>query len=147
MEAAVLSRAADGRRGDHGRGGGRLPAQGRPPTTKLHKADGLPDLVLEPTPDILAELGDGAGGRARCWSGSRPRPTRWPSGPRAKLAAKGVDLMVANDVSAPGVGFDHDTNAVTIFGADGTVTTVPLCIKDAVAEAVLDRVCALLSAS
>ena len=39
----------------------------------------------------------------------------------AKLAAKGVDLMVANDVSAPGVGFDHDTNEVTIFGADGSV--------------------------
>jgi phosphopantothenoylcysteine decarboxylase/phosphopantothenate--cysteine ligase len=65
----------------------------------------------------------------------------------AKLAAKGADLMVANDVSAPGVGFDHDTNSVTIFGADGTVSTVPLCSKDAVAEAVLDRVCALLSAS
>jgi phosphopantothenoylcysteine decarboxylase/phosphopantothenate--cysteine ligase len=63
-----------------------------------------------------------------------------------KLAAKGVDLMVANDVSAPGVGFDHDTNAVTILGADGTVTEVPLARKHAIADAVFDRVVALLSA-
>ena len=62
----------------------------------------------------------------------------------AKLAAKGVDLMVANDVSAPGVGFDHDTNDVTIFGADGSATAVALRTKDAVADAILDRVCALL---
>jgi phosphopantothenoylcysteine decarboxylase/phosphopantothenate--cysteine ligase len=65
----------------------------------------------------------------------------------AKLAAKGVDLMVANDVSAPGVGFDHDTNEVTIFGADGSAATVALRTKDAVADAILDRVCALLQPS
>ena len=53
--------------------------------------------------------------------------------------------MVANDVSAPEVGFDHDTNAVTVFGADGTVTTVPLSAKSQVAEALLDRVAALLA--
>ena len=63
----------------------------------------------------------------------------------AKLAAKWVDLMVANDVSAPGVGFDHDTNAVTIFGADGSSTVVGLGSKDVVADAILDRVCALLA--
>jgi phosphopantothenoylcysteine decarboxylase/phosphopantothenate--cysteine ligase len=111
--------------------------------TKLHKSDGIPELVLEATNDILAELGrrrrpgqvlvgfaaetDGVAGRAR-----------------AKLVAKGVDLMVANDVSAPQVGFDHDTNAVTVFGSDGTVTTVPLSAKWAVADAVLDRVVPLL---
>jgi phosphopantothenoylcysteine decarboxylase / phosphopantothenate---cysteine ligase len=63
-----------------------------------------------------------------------------------KLNAKGVDLIVANDVSAPGVGFDHDTNAVTILGADGTVTEVPLARKHAIADAVFDRVVALLPA-
>jgi phosphopantothenoylcysteine decarboxylase/phosphopantothenate--cysteine ligase len=113
---------------------------------KLHKADGLPDLVLEPTPDILAELGrrrrDG-----QVLVGFAAETDQVAERAAAKLAAKGADLMVANDVSAPGVGFDHDTNSVTIFGADGTVSAVPLCSKDAVAEAVLDRVCALLSAS
>ena len=64
----------------------------------------------------------------------------------AKLTQKRVDLMVANDVSADGVGFDHDTNEVTIFGPDGSVTTVSLRTKAAVADAILDRVCALLPA-
>jgi phosphopantothenoylcysteine decarboxylase/phosphopantothenate--cysteine ligase len=111
--------------------------------TKLHKSDGIPELVLEATNDILAELG------------RRRRPGQVLVGfaaetddvagrARAKLVAKGVDLMVANDVSAPQVGFDHDTNAVTVFGSDGTVTTVPLSAKWAVADAVLDRVVPLL---
>ena len=111
--------------------------------TKLHKADGVPDLVLEATPDILAELG-----RSRrpgqVLVGFAAETDRVPERAAAKLAAKGVDLMVANDVSAPGVGFDHDTNEVTIFGADGSVAPVPLCSKEAVADAVLDRVSALL---
>jgi phosphopantothenoylcysteine decarboxylase / phosphopantothenate---cysteine ligase len=112
--------------------------------SKLHKADGLPELVLEATPDILAELGR----RRRPGQvlvGFAAETDQVPERATAKLAAKGVDLMVANDVSAPGVGFDHDTNAVTLFGADGSVTPVPLGSKDSVAEAVLDRVCALLS--
>ena len=110
---------------------------------KLHKSDGIPELILEPTPDILAELG------------RRRRPGQVLVGfaaethdvtdrAAAKLAAKGVDLMVANDVSAPGVGFDHDTNAVTVLGADGGVTEVGLRGKDAVADVVLDTVVALL---
>jgi len=111
---------------------------------KLHKADGIPELVLEPTNDILAELG------------RRRRPGQVLVGfaaethdvqerAAAKLAAKGVDLMVANDVSAPGVGFDHDTNEVTLLGADGTSTVVPLTSKSAVADAVWDRVCTLIA--
>jgi phosphopantothenoylcysteine synthetase/decarboxylase len=54
--------------------------------------------------------------------------------------------MVANDVSASGVGFDHDTNAVTIFGSDGSVSAVSLRTKGDVADVILDRVGALLSA-
>ena len=54
---------------------------------------------------------------------------------------------LVNDVSAPGVGFDHDTNEVAIFGRDGSVVSVSLRTKAAVADAILDRVCALLSAS
>jgi phosphopantothenoylcysteine decarboxylase/phosphopantothenate--cysteine ligase len=113
--------------------------------SKLHKSDGVPELVLEPTPDILTELG------------KRRRPGQVLVGfaaethdvadrAVAKLVAKGVDLMVANDVSAAGAGFDHDTNEVTIFGADGSVSAVPLCTKAAVADAILDRVGALLTA-
>ena len=56
----------------------------------------------------------------------------------AKLAAKGVDLIVANDVSAPGVGFGHDTNAVVVIDAQGVVVEVPLSDKREVARVVVD---------
>jgi phosphopantothenoylcysteine decarboxylase/phosphopantothenate--cysteine ligase len=115
-----------------------------PLDTKLHKSDGVPDLVLESTPDILSELGR----RRRAGQllvGFAAETDDVAQRAVAKMAAKGVDLMVANDVSAPGVGFDHDTNEVTIFGADGSVATVALASKDAVADAILDRVNALLS--
>ena len=85
---------------------------------KLSKEEGLPELVLEPTPDILAGLA------------ARRRPGQVLVGfaaethealerGRRKLARKGVDLLVVNDVSAPDAGFDHDTNAVVILEAAG----------------------------
>ena len=114
--------------------------------TKLRKADGVPELVLEATPDILSALG--ASRRAgQVLVGFAAETEDVSERALAKLAAKNVDLMVANDVSAPGVGFDHDTNEVTIYGSDGAVTTVALSTKDAIADAILDRVSALLSAS
>ena len=58
----------------------------------------------------------------------------------AKLERKRLDLIVANDVSAPGVGFQHDTNAVTLLAADGEVTHVALTDKQRIAAAVLDEV-------
>jgi phosphopantothenoylcysteine decarboxylase/phosphopantothenate--cysteine ligase len=114
-----------------------------PSETKLSKADGLPELVLEPTPDILLELG------ARRSPGQVLVGFAAETGPgieraESKLLAKGLDLMVANDVSADGVGFDHDTNAVTILGRDGSRLEVALSSKRAVADAVLDGVVGLL---
>jgi phosphopantothenoylcysteine decarboxylase/phosphopantothenate--cysteine ligase len=108
---------------------------------KLSKEDGLPELVLEPTPDILAGLA------------AQRRPDQILVGfaaetndvlerGRRKLTRKGVDLLVVNDVSADGVGFDYDTNEVTILGADGTTVAVAKTSKSAVADAVLDRVIA-----
>ena len=117
--------------------------------TKLHKADGPPELVLEPTTDILAELGRRRrqeNSSSQVLVGFAAETDAVTERATGKLAAKGVDLMVANDVSAPGVGFDHDTNAVTILGADGTVTEVPLAGKHTIADAVFDRVVALLPA-
>ncbi|HUO47274.1 MAG TPA: phosphopantothenoylcysteine decarboxylase, partial [Acidimicrobiales bacterium] len=58
----------------------------------------------------------------------------------AKLLAKGIDVIVANDVNAPGVGFDHDTNAVTILEAGGAGHEVALTTKESVAHAILDTV-------
>jgi phosphopantothenoylcysteine decarboxylase/phosphopantothenate--cysteine ligase len=64
---------------------------------------------------------------------------------REKRARKHVDLMVANDVTTPGAGFEVDTNAVTLIGADRE-ETLPLQSKARVAEAILDRVEQLLRA-
>ena len=109
--------------------------------SKMSKEEGVPELVLEPTPDILAGLarrrtpGQVLVGFAAETHDAVERGRR-------KLERKAVDLLVVNDVSAPGAGFDHDTNAVVILDADGTATEIPLTSKDAVATAVLDRVIA-----
>ena len=65
---------------------------------------------------------------------------------RAKLARKGCDLLVVNEVGDPGhpTGFEGDANAATVLGADGTTTAVPLGSKDALADAVWDLVAARL---
>jgi phosphopantothenoylcysteine decarboxylase / phosphopantothenate---cysteine ligase len=107
--------------------------------TKLSKEEGIPDVVLEPTPDILAGLARRrAAGQVIVGFAAETHDVVERG--RRKLERKGVDLLVVNDVSAPGVGFDHDTNAVVILGADGSATEIPLTSKDAVANAVLDRV-------
>jgi phosphopantothenoylcysteine decarboxylase/phosphopantothenate--cysteine ligase len=107
--------------------------------TKLSKEDGIPEVVLEPTPDILAGLARRAA-PGQVIVGFAAETHDVVERGRRKLERKGVHLLVVNDVSAPGVGFDHDTNAVVILGADGTATEIPLTSKDAVANAVLDRV-------
>ncbi len=110
---------------------------------KLRKSEGTPEMVLEPTPDILAELGrrrrDG-----QVLVGFAAETEDVAERAAAKMAAKGIDLIVANDVSAPGVGFAHDTNAVSILRSDGQRTEISLTSKAAVAEAVLDAASALL---
>ena len=64
---------------------------------------------------------------------------------RAKLEAKGVDLIVANDITAPDAGFEVDTNRVTLIDSDGA-QELPLASKSVVAEAVLERVADMLAA-
>jgi phosphopantothenoylcysteine decarboxylase/phosphopantothenate--cysteine ligase len=106
---------------------------------KLKKGDGTPDVVLEPTADILAELG--ARRRAgQVLVGFAAETDDLRENAAGKLRRKGIDLIVGNDVSEPGVGFEHDTNAVVILGADGSTTDVPLTDKRAIARAVLDAI-------
>ena len=109
---------------------------------KIKKDAGPPEILLEPTVDILAGLG-----RSRVHGqvlvGFAAETSDLRQNAAAKLVAKGIDLMVANDVSAPGVGFDHGTNAVVILDADGGAREVPLADKREVARAVLDAALAL----
>ena len=104
---------------------------------KIKKDGGVPEIRLEPTIDILAELGRvRAAGQVLVGFAAETDDLRQNAA--AKLQAKGVDLIVANDVSVPEVGFEHDTNAVVLFDAGGGATEVPLCSKREVASAVLD---------
>ncbi len=65
---------------------------------------------------------------------------------RAKLKRKGLDLIVANDVTREGAGFEVDTNIVALIGADGSSRSHPQMSKDAVADLILDRIVALRGA-
>ncbi len=99
----------------------------------------MPEVVLEPTADILGALGaQRRPGQTIVGFAAETDDLR--SNATEKLVRKGIDLIVANDVSAPGVGFEHDTNAVVILGADGSVQDLPLADKRAIARAILDAV-------
>jgi len=65
---------------------------------------------------------------------------------RAKLIAKGLDLIVANDVTQEGAGFEVDTNIVTLIGSDGSSQSYPQMSKDEVADLILDRIVAIRAA-
>ena len=101
-----------------------------------------PVIVLEHTKDILAGLG-AAKPPGQVLVGFAAETADVLDNAAQKLARKNLDVMVANDVSAAGAGFAHDTNIVTILLADGTVRPLPICSKRDVAEAVLDAVAEL----
>ena len=113
---------------------------------KIKKDQGIPQIVLEPTPDILAALGANKPA-GQTLVGFAAETSDLVDNAKGKLARKNLDLIVANDVAAPGVGFGHDTNAVTILGADGTSTEVGLVDKHSIATAVLDSVARMRSAN
>jgi phosphopantothenoylcysteine decarboxylase/phosphopantothenate--cysteine ligase len=116
----------------------------RPAEQKITKSDGPLTLTLTRTRDILADLGAQRAGAARpVLVGFAAETQDAVARGRRKLEAKQVDLVVANDVTQPGAGFEHETNAVTLVSRDGDVA-VPLQAKTGVAERILDRVVALL---
>lgn len=108
-------------------------------TSKIKKVTGVPEVILEPTADILAALG-AARRPGQTIVGFAAETDDLRANAADKLARKGIDLIVANDVSAPGVGFEHDTNAVVILGADGSDHDIPLTDKRGIARAILDAV-------
>jgi phosphopantothenoylcysteine decarboxylase/phosphopantothenate--cysteine ligase len=105
---------------------------------KLERRGSL-ELQLEPTDDILAGLAAGrapgqtiVGFAAEHGEGGLERA-------RGKLERKGADLIVLNDVADPEIGFESEDNAVTLIDGSGEAA-VPRASKDAIAEAILDRV-------
>ena len=126
--------------------------------SKLERSAGL-TLQLEPTPDVLAEVaslardiaaratdGTSSGGGARPVLVGFAAETGSLDRAPAKLRRKGVDLLVANDVTEAGSGFGTETDRVAILAADGTREDLPLMSKRDVADRVLDAVRALLDA-
>jgi phosphopantothenoylcysteine decarboxylase / phosphopantothenate---cysteine ligase len=112
---------------------------------KIKKHVGVPTITLEPTPDILASLGS-VKSSDQVLVGFAAETENLVDNARGKLERKNLDLIVANDVSAPGVGFAYDTNAVTILSALGEMKSVPLADKGTIATAVLDSVVKVQSA-
>ena len=111
---------------------------------KLKKHHGLPDLQLEATPDIVADLvTKRAGGQVIV--GFAAETTDVLVNALEKLRAKDVDLLVVNDVAAPGAGFEHRTNEVVLLGRDEVPETVSMRSKEAVSLAILTRVASLLA--
>jgi phosphopantothenoylcysteine decarboxylase/phosphopantothenate--cysteine ligase len=106
---------------------------------KLKKSDGVPELVLEPTVDILAELGRRrTPGQTLVGFAAETHDMRARAA--EKLRTKGVDLIAGNDVAAADVGFGHDTNRVHVVGRDGFEQDTTLVDKRDVARVVLDAV-------
>lgn len=122
------------------------PADFRPATTapsKIKKSDSPAPLSLAPTSDILRSTRD----KRRSGSvvvGFALETDDALAGGRRKLASKDLDLIVVNDATEAGAGFSVDTNRVTFIARDGNETALPLLSKAEVADAILDRVEALL---
>ena len=112
---------------------------------KIKKGHAVSEIALEPTPDILAELGKRKGKRVLV--GFAAETDDLVANARKKLERKNLDLVVANDVGRAGAGFDVDTNVVTILDAMGGVEELPLLSKREVADRILDRVKGLLQPS
>jgi phosphopantothenoylcysteine decarboxylase/phosphopantothenate--cysteine ligase len=104
-------------------------------------ADELP-LHLEKNPDILAEIGQQKGDRVVV--GFAAETERLLVHAAEKLKKKNLDLIVANDITKAGAGFDVDTNIVRLLHADGQVDELELMSKAAIAEKILDQVKRLL---
>ena len=112
--------------------------------TKMKRDDQPLTISLEPTPDILAEVARDKGDKLIV--GFAAETNNVAANARKKLAAKNADLIVANDVTAEGAGFDQDTNIVTLFARDGRDLPLPKMTKADVAQRVLDEVLRLKSA-
>ena len=105
---------------------------------KIKRTGGSLTLVLPEGPDILAELGRTKG--REILVGFAAETEELAANAMKKLAAKNADFIVANDISAPGVGIGSDLNSVTVFGRDGSSLAVPEASKPEIADAILDRI-------
>ncbi|HET6776823.1 MAG TPA: bifunctional phosphopantothenoylcysteine decarboxylase/phosphopantothenate--cysteine ligase CoaBC [Actinomycetota bacterium] len=110
---------------------------------KLKKEEGTPRLELVPTPDILAELGQMKGDRVLVGFAAETEDVETAG--RAKLVAKGLDLLVANEVGREGTGFGSESNHAAILSRTGDDEPLREWTKAELAAAVCDRLTKMLS--
>jgi len=111
--------------------------------SKIKKNQGPPEVLLEETADILTDLGS-VKRPGQVIVGFAAETDELIAHAKQKLERKKIDVIVANDVSAPDVGFAHDTNEVTILEADGCERHVSLRSKRQIADEVLNTVTQIL---
>jgi phosphopantothenoylcysteine decarboxylase/phosphopantothenate--cysteine ligase len=113
---------------------------------KLKRREGVPELRLEPTQDVLGAVVEHRReqNEPQVIVGFAAESQDLIANARVKLREKSLDLVVANDISAEDAGFSVDTNRVTLIDRDGQVEELPLMTKAEVAERVLERVSELL---
>jgi phosphopantothenoylcysteine decarboxylase/phosphopantothenate--cysteine ligase len=109
---------------------------------KLKKDAGVPELLLEPTPDILAELGERRTNQVLVGFAAETEDLEQAG--RGKLESKHLDLVAVNLVGRSGTGFGADTNEAMLLAADGEDVPLRRWTKRELAGAVLDRVAVLL---
>jgi phosphopantothenoylcysteine decarboxylase/phosphopantothenate--cysteine ligase len=112
-----------------------------PAAEKLKRAAGRVSLELEPTPDILSALARVKGNQILV--GFAAETSNLEENAAAKLERKNADIIVANDVTQQGAGFDVDTNIVTLLFRDGHRLPLPQMSKLAVANRLLDEILSL----
>jgi len=113
-----------------------------PAEQKVKKQSGLLELDLEPTEDILAAVANlkVKTGFPRRTIGFAAESENLIQNARSKLEAKRLDMIVANDISAPNAGFEVETNRVTLLFTDGRLEELPLLTKLDVAERIIQQV-------
>ena len=113
---------------------------------KLKKRDGIPQIKLVAAPDVLAEVAKARGrlNRLKVVVGFAAESANLLENAAAKLSAKQLDMIAANDISAVDAGFAVDTNRLTLLFAGGRQEPLPLMGKEAAAEAIINRVMELL---
>jgi phosphopantothenoylcysteine decarboxylase/phosphopantothenate--cysteine ligase len=116
-----------------------------PAASKLKKDRGVPVLVLEPTDDVLAALSQRRREGQTLVGFAAEHGGGAVDYGRGKLERKGLDLVVVNDVSQPGIAFDAGDNEVTLVTREGE-RAIPRASKPAIARAILDEVARLRNA-
>lgn len=104
---------------------------------KLKKADGMDSIELEPTKDILKELGKNKKNRFIC--GFSMETKNMTENSRKKLENKNLDMIVCNNLKVEGAGFQGDTNVVTVIDKTN-ITELGIMSKTEVADKILDRI-------